>query len=95
MGGEPRGGFDAAVAFLSGVVVGAVAGVLMAPQAGKETQEQLREQTKEAARRVRETGKAIRDTVTNTADAVRRSIRNEEERMRAEEEPFPHQSQDM
>lgn len=83
MDGEMRGGMGSTTAFLCGVAFGAVAGMLMAPQPGKETRDQLRDQAEKAAQRLREGTQNAKNTAVKTADAVGRSIGNAREAAQA------------
>ena len=79
MAGDTGNGLGSALAFLGGVALGAVAGVLLAPKSGKETREELSEYAQKTARQLRNTGKAVRDSVAHTSEAIRRSIGNVKE----------------
>ena len=73
MGTESRG-VDSAFAFLGGIVVGAIAGVLFAPQSGKDTREQLREQAEKAAGRLRDATESVRESISEVAGNARRAV---------------------
>ncbi|MBI2093969.1 MAG: YtxH domain-containing protein [Candidatus Omnitrophica bacterium] len=76
---ESRTVADSTIAFFSGVTLGAIAGLLLAPRSGKETREQLGEQAQIAAKRIRETGQAVRDSVMNATESIRREVRSKKE----------------
>ncbi len=57
-----------AAAFLAGVVVGAVAGILLAPRPGRESREQLGDMVSGAKQ---EAGEGLEDWLARVAEAVR------------------------
>lgn len=74
-----RGGF----AF--GIVVGAVAGLLMAPKSGKETRQQLLGDSRIGSQvsRIRGALGAGKDSAADQSDALRRKIEETRERLRS------------
>jgi len=82
---EAEGGLTArevllwASAFVLGVIVGGALGVLLAPRAGREVREQIKERVKEKAQRVKE-------RLREAAERAKQKFAEVRERMEAEGE---------
>jgi gas vesicle protein len=63
-----------ALAFLSGAIVGALAGILLAPKSGEDTRRALKGYAKRAEEDVTETAKEVRAAVDETIERGKRYV---------------------
>jgi gas vesicle protein len=74
---QERSGGAMLLAFLGGAAVGAVAALLMAPQSGRDSREQLREYAKRAGESVRDAADQAGDTFQTAMEKGREVVQEQ------------------